>query len=43
MVGSLLQTPWALGYCFLALVAYLTRSWKTIQTITASKTVFALR
>lgn len=31
MVGSMLQAPWALGYALLALIAYLTKSWKTIQ------------
>ncbi|KAI6194134.1 Organic cation transporter-like protein [Aphelenchoides besseyi] len=36
MVGSMLQAPWAVGYAFLALIAYLTRSWQTIQLITAA-------
>lgn len=35
MVGSMLQAPWALGYALLALIAYLTKSWKTIQLIAA--------
>ncbi|TMS40084.1 hypothetical protein L596_006508 [Steinernema carpocapsae] len=35
IVGSLLQAPWACGYAFLALVAYLTKSWTTIQLISA--------
>uniref|UniRef100_A0A914WQR6 Major facilitator superfamily (MFS) profile domain-containing protein n=2 Tax=Plectus sambesii TaxID=2011161 RepID=A0A914WQR6_9BILA len=35
MVGSLLQAPWACGYAFLALVAYMTKSWHTIQVISA--------
>uniref|UniRef100_A0A8R1HN74 Major facilitator superfamily (MFS) profile domain-containing protein n=1 Tax=Caenorhabditis japonica TaxID=281687 RepID=A0A8R1HN74_CAEJA len=35
MVGSMLQAPWALGYALLALIAYLTKSWKTIQVIAA--------
>uniref|UniRef100_A0A915K3F8 Major facilitator superfamily (MFS) profile domain-containing protein n=1 Tax=Romanomermis culicivorax TaxID=13658 RepID=A0A915K3F8_ROMCU len=34
-VGSFLQLPWAIGYTLLALVAYLTKSWRTIQIITA--------
>uniref|UniRef100_A0A9J2P4G4 Major facilitator superfamily (MFS) profile domain-containing protein n=1 Tax=Ascaris lumbricoides TaxID=6252 RepID=A0A9J2P4G4_ASCLU len=34
IVGSLLQAPWACGYAFLALVAYLSKSWYTIQIIT---------
>lgn len=33
MVGSMLQAPWALGYALLALIAYLTKSWKTIQVL----------
>ncbi|CAD6194968.1 unnamed protein product [Caenorhabditis auriculariae] len=33
MVGSMLQVPWAVGYALLALIAYLTKSWKTIQVI----------
>ncbi|KAL3115983.1 hypothetical protein niasHT_007283 [Heterodera trifolii] len=39
VVGSLLQAPWACGYAFLALVAYIWRSWTSIQLIT---TVFHL-
>ncbi|CAI5442413.1 unnamed protein product [Caenorhabditis angaria] len=35
MVGSMLQAPWAVGYALLALIAYLTKSWKTIQVIAA--------
>lgn len=31
IVGSLLQAPWACGYAFLALVAYITKSWVAIQ------------
>uniref|UniRef100_A0A1I7XTJ4 MFS domain-containing protein n=1 Tax=Heterorhabditis bacteriophora TaxID=37862 RepID=A0A1I7XTJ4_HETBA len=31
IVGSLLQAPWACGYAFLALIAYLTKSWTTIH------------
>lgn len=31
ITGSLLQAPWACGYAFLALVAYLSKSWYTIQ------------
>lgn len=31
IVGSLLQAPWACGYAFLALVAYICRSWTSIQ------------
>lgn len=42
MVGSLLQAPWAVGYAFLALVAYLTKSWQTIQLITAALHTFAI-
>jgi small-conductance mechanosensitive channel len=34
LVGSLLQAPWALGYAFLALVAYLCKSWVKIQLVT---------
>ncbi|CAI4221297.1 unnamed protein product [Auanema sp. JU1783] len=34
IVGSLLQAPWALGYALLAFVAFLTKSWDTIQLIT---------
>uniref|UniRef100_A0A914C9G0 Major facilitator superfamily (MFS) profile domain-containing protein n=1 Tax=Acrobeloides nanus TaxID=290746 RepID=A0A914C9G0_9BILA len=34
IVGCLLQAPWACGYAFLALVAYLCKSWVTIQLIT---------
>lgn len=34
IVGSLLQAPWALGYALLALVAYLSKSWDTIQMVT---------
>lgn len=36
MVGSLLQAPWACGYALLALIAYLTRSWRSIQLVTAA-------
>jgi OCT family organic cation transporter-like MFS transporter 4/5 len=36
MVGSFLQAPWAIGYALLAAVAYLTRSWRTMQIITAA-------
>lgn len=35
-VGSLLQLPWALGYCLLVAVAYLTKNWRTIQIVTAA-------
>uniref|UniRef100_A0AC35F5I8 Major facilitator superfamily (MFS) profile domain-containing protein n=1 Tax=Panagrolaimus sp. PS1159 TaxID=55785 RepID=A0AC35F5I8_9BILA len=35
MVGSLLQAPWAVGYAFLALIAYFCKSWHYIQLITA--------
>jgi OCT family organic cation transporter-like MFS transporter 4/5 len=35
VTGSLQQIPWALGYTLLALVAYLTRDWRTIQLIAA--------
>jgi hypothetical protein len=35
IVGSMLQAPWAVGYSLLALIAYVTKSWKTIQLITA--------
>ncbi|KAK6026639.1 hypothetical protein OSTOST_07377, partial [Ostertagia ostertagi] len=31
MVGSMLQVPWAMGYALLALIAYLAKSWKTVQ------------
>ncbi|CAI5456085.1 unnamed protein product [Caenorhabditis angaria] len=34
MVGSLLQAPWACGYAFLALIAYITKSWTAIHMIT---------
>ncbi|KHN88661.1 Solute carrier family 22 member 5 [Toxocara canis] len=34
IVGSLLQAPWACGYAFLALVAYISKSWYTIQLVT---------
>lgn len=34
-VGSFLQLPWAIGYTLLAGLAYLTRSWRTIQILTA--------
>ncbi|CAO4383964.1 unnamed protein product [Caenorhabditis nigoni] len=33
IVGSLIQAPWACGYAFLALIAYLTKSWTTIHLI----------
>ncbi|KAI6172372.1 Solute carrier family 22 member 5 [Aphelenchoides besseyi] len=33
IVGSLLQAPWACGYAFLALVAYLCKSWVKIQLV----------
>ncbi|KAL7080351.1 hypothetical protein ACQ4LE_000392 [Meloidogyne hapla] len=42
IVGSLLQAPWACGYAFLALVAYLFRSWTSIQLITSTLHFFAL-
>ncbi|CAI4223684.1 unnamed protein product [Auanema sp. JU1783] len=35
MVGSMLQVPWALGYALLALIAYISKSWKTVQVIAA--------
>ncbi|KAK6737460.1 hypothetical protein RB195_019891 [Necator americanus] len=35
MVGSMLQVPWAMGYALLALIAYLAKSWKTVQVIAA--------
>jgi len=35
-VGSLLQLPWAVGYTLLAGLAYWTRSWRTMQIITAA-------
>lgn len=35
MVGSMLQVPWAMGYALLALIAYLSKSWKTVQVIAA--------
>ncbi|CAI2356590.1 unnamed protein product [Caenorhabditis sp. 36 PRJEB53466] len=31
IVGSLIQAPWACGYAFLALIAYLTKSWTMIH------------
>lgn len=31
MVGSMLQVPWAMGYALLALVAYISKSWKAVQ------------
>ncbi|CAD5212943.1 unnamed protein product [Bursaphelenchus okinawaensis] len=34
IVGSLLQAPWACGYAFLALVAYICKSWSGIQMVT---------
>ncbi|VDK59724.1 unnamed protein product [Anisakis simplex] len=37
IIGSLLQAPWACGYAFLALVAYLSKSWYTIQVRHAEK------
>nr|CAD2174503.1 unnamed protein product [Meloidogyne enterolobii] len=42
IVGSLLQAPWACGYAFLALVAYIFRSWTSIQLITSTLHFFAL-
>nr|CDJ96318.1 Major facilitator superfamily MFS-1 domain containing protein [Haemonchus contortus] len=42
IVGSLLQAPWACGYAFLALVAYLTKSWTTIHMITVGLHCIAL-
>ncbi|MFH4979154.1 hypothetical protein AB6A40_005863 [Gnathostoma spinigerum] len=33
VVGSMLQAPWACGYAFLALCAYLTKSWNAIQIV----------
>ncbi|KAH7722766.1 CBN-OCT-2 protein, partial [Aphelenchoides avenae] len=42
IVGSLLQAPWACGYAFLALVAYITKSWVAIQMITTVLHFFAL-
>lgn len=36
MVGSFLQAPWAIGYALLAAVAYLTKSWRIMQIITAA-------
>ncbi|EFO89839.1 CRE-OCT-2 protein [Caenorhabditis remanei] len=33
IVGSLIQAPWACGYAFLALIAYLTKSWTMIHLI----------
>jgi OCT family organic cation transporter-like MFS transporter 4/5 len=35
IVGSLLQAPWACGYALLAMIAYLCKSWKSIQLITS--------
>ncbi|VDM78665.1 unnamed protein product [Strongylus vulgaris] len=42
IVGSLLQAPWACGYAFLALVAYLTKSWTAIHMITVGLHCIAL-
>ncbi|CAB3403753.1 unnamed protein product [Caenorhabditis bovis] len=42
MVGSMLQAPWALGYALLALMAYLTKSWKTIQVFASIMHFFAV-
>ncbi|EPB65199.1 hypothetical protein ANCCEY_15738, partial [Ancylostoma ceylanicum] len=42
IVGSLLQAPWACGYAFLALIAYLTKSWTTIHMITVGLHCIAL-
>uniref|UniRef100_A0A7E4W5L9 MFS domain-containing protein n=1 Tax=Panagrellus redivivus TaxID=6233 RepID=A0A7E4W5L9_PANRE len=42
IVGSLLQAPWACGYAFLALVAYLCKSWTQIQLITSCLHLCAL-
>jgi hypothetical protein len=42
IVGSLLQAPWACGYAFLALVAYICRSWTSIQLITSTLHFFSL-
>ncbi|KAI3409883.1 hypothetical protein GPALN_006257 [Globodera pallida] len=42
VVGSLLQAPWACGYAFLALVAYIWRSWTSIQLITTAFHLLAL-
>ncbi|KJH45315.1 transporter, major facilitator family protein [Dictyocaulus viviparus] len=42
IVGSLLQAPWACGYAFLALVAYLTKSWTSIHMITVGLHCVAL-
>lgn len=39
IVGSLLQAPWACGYAFLALVAYLTKSWTAIHVLKRSKII----
>ncbi|CAD5216167.1 unnamed protein product [Bursaphelenchus xylophilus] len=36
MVGSMLQAPWAVGYAFLALIAYTCKSWQVIQLLTAA-------
>ncbi|KAJ1347021.1 hypothetical protein KIN20_001960 [Parelaphostrongylus tenuis] len=42
IVGSLLQAPWACGYAFLALVAFLTKSWTSIHMITVGLHCIAL-
>ncbi|KAK6044429.1 transporter, major facilitator family protein, partial [Cooperia oncophora] len=42
IVGSLLQAPWACGYAFLALVAYLTKTWTAIHMITVGLHCIAL-
>ncbi|KAE9555776.1 hypothetical protein FO519_000990 [Halicephalobus sp. NKZ332] len=42
MIGSLLQAPWSVGYVFLALVAYLCKSWTQIQMITSALHLCAL-
>lgn len=42
IVGSLLQAPWALGYALLAFVAYLTKSWDTIQMVTVIMHVLSI-
>ncbi|CAD6193063.1 unnamed protein product [Caenorhabditis auriculariae] len=42
IVGSLLQAPWACGYAFLALIAYMTKSWTAIHMITVFLHFFAM-
>ncbi|CAB3399456.1 unnamed protein product [Caenorhabditis bovis] len=42
LVGSLMQAPWACGYAFLALIAYMTKSWIAIHMITVGLHLIAL-